>query len=103
MAIDPLQITKLDSLLHQQSRLLIMTMLFPVESADFLYLLQETALTKGNLSTHLAKLEKADYLSVEKTYRGKTPLTIYALTTSGRDAFATYRRQLREIADALPE
>ncbi len=103
MAINPNDITSLDPLIHQPTRLLILTTLYPVESADFLYLLQETGLTKGNLSAHAAKLEQALYVAVEKTYRGKTPLTIYRLTANGRRAFDTYRKQLQALAAALPD
>jgi DNA-binding MarR family transcriptional regulator len=102
MAMQPEVITSLDPLIHQQTRLLILTTLYPVERADFLYLLKETDLTRGNLSAHIAKLEDAGYVAVEKTYRGKTPLTIYELTDQGRRAFDTYRRQLQALAAALP-
>jgi DNA-binding MarR family transcriptional regulator len=102
MAKQPEVITSLDPLIHQQTRLLILTTLYPVERADFLYLLKETDLTRGNLSAHIAKLEDAGYVAVEKTYRGKTPLTIYELTDQGRRAFDTYRRQLQALAAALP-
>ncbi len=70
-----------------------MTILSAVESADFLYLQRETGLTKGNLSSHLAKLEEEKYIIIEKTYKGKIPLTICRLTKAGRDAFARYRAQ----------
>jgi DNA-binding MarR family transcriptional regulator len=103
MAVNPIDITSLDPLIHQQTRLLILTTLYPVERADFLYLLKETNLTKGNLSTHLAKLEGANYIGVEKTYRGKMPLTLYWFTKEGRAAFDHYREQLRTLADSLPE
>ena len=51
-------------------------------------------LTKGNLSSHLSKLEQAGYVAIEKTYRGKLPLTLCRLTKSGRKAFEEYRNQL---------
>ena len=102
MAVNPHDITSLDPLIHQPTRLLILTTLYPVESADFLYLLQETGLTKGNLSAHVSKLEQAGYVSLEKTYRGKMPLTIYRLTVNGRNAFNTYRDQLQSLATSLP-
>jgi DNA-binding MarR family transcriptional regulator len=103
MALTPTDITSLDPLIHQPTRLLILTTLYPVESADFLYLLQETGLTKGNLSAHTSKLEEAGYVAVEKTYRGKTPLTIYQMTENGRNAFNTYREQLKLLASQLPD
>jgi len=72
---------------------MIVTILNAVESADFLYLQHETGLTKGNLSAHLAKLEEGGYVEIEKTYKGKIPLTVCRLTDAGRDAFSRYRAQ----------
>jgi DNA-binding MarR family transcriptional regulator len=83
----------IDRLIHEPARLTIATILNAVESADFLYLQRETGLTKGNLSAHLAKLEEAGYVAIEKTYRGKIPLTILQLTEKGRSAFQAYRKQ----------
>jgi DNA-binding MarR family transcriptional regulator len=83
----------IDRLIHEPARLVIATILNAVESADFLYLQRETGLTKGNLSAHLAKLEEAGYATIEKTYRGKIPLTILRLTDKGREAFRGYRTQ----------
>lgn len=48
-----------------------------------------------NLSSHLAKLEAANYVKIEKTYRGKIPLTICRLTPAGRTAFKQYRAALK--------
>jgi DNA-binding transcriptional ArsR family regulator len=58
--------------------------LYLVKKADFLYLLGQTDLTKGNLSSHLAKLEEAGYVEIEKTYCGKIPITVCRLTKKGR-------------------
>jgi DNA-binding MarR family transcriptional regulator len=68
-----------------------------VESADFLYLRRETSLTKGNLSSHLYKLEDAGYVQIEKTYKGKIPLTVCSLTEKGRQAFENYREQIKNF------
>jgi DNA-binding MarR family transcriptional regulator len=92
-----LTIEGIDRMIHEPARLIIMTILNAVESADFLYLQRETGLTKGNLSAHLAKLEVEGYISIEKTYKGKIPLTICRLTQSGRDAFGRYRDQWNMI------
>ena len=86
----------LDRLVHEPGRLAIVSLLSAVEEADFLYLLNETGMTKGNLSSHLAKLESGGYVKIEKTYRGKIPLTVCTLTPSGRTAFKSYRAALRE-------
>ena len=63
-----------------------------VKEADFQYLHQATGLTKGNLSVHLSKLEEAGYIAIEKTFRGKYPLTICRLTEPGRAALDNYRK-----------
>jgi DNA-binding transcriptional ArsR family regulator len=90
-------ITDLDRLIHEPARLLIVTILSALESADFLFLQHQTGLTKGNLSAHLSKLEQAGYVKIEKTFKGKLPLTICQLTESGSKGLATYRRQMGDF------
>lgn len=92
MSSDSWSVGDIDRLIHEPARLIIVTILNAVESADFLYLQRETGLTKGNLSAHLSKLEEAGYVAVEKTYKGKIPLTICRLTDIGRDSFRSYRK-----------
>jgi DNA-binding transcriptional ArsR family regulator len=92
-------VTGLDRLIHEPARLLIVTILSSVVSADFLFLQRETGLTKGNLSAHLSKLEEAGYVKIEKTFKGKLPLTICRLTSSGKKALIQYRQQLQEFMD----
>jgi DNA-binding transcriptional ArsR family regulator len=90
-------ITDLDRLIHEPARLLIVTILSALESADFLFLQRETGLTKGNLSTHLTKLEQAGYVRIEKTFKGKSPLTVCRLTETGSKGFEAYRHQMGEF------
>lgn len=97
------EITEVNRVLHEPARLLIVTMLYAVETADFLYLLRESGLSKGNLSSHLSRLEAAGYVSIEKTFRGKIPLTICRLTDGGREAFRAYRDHLKRVVNTLPE
>jgi len=92
-------VTDLDRLIHEPARLLIVTILASVVSADFLFLQQETGLTKGNLSAHLSKLEEAGYVKIEKTFKGKLPLTVCKLTTAGKKALTGYRQQLQDFMD----
>jgi DNA-binding transcriptional ArsR family regulator len=87
-------VTELDRVIHEPARLLIVALLAGVKQADFLWVLNQSALTKGNLSSHLAKLEEAGYVEIEKTYRGKTPLTLLRLTRQGHAAFQGYRKSL---------
>ena len=99
MSNDLRSLADVDRLLHEPSRTIIVAILVAVESADFLYLQRETGLTKGNLSVHLSKLEEAGYVNIEKTYRGKVPLTLCRLTDEGRKAFDTYRKQLKKFVE----
>ncbi|MDA8216962.1 MAG: transcriptional regulator [Dehalococcoidales bacterium] len=92
-----------DRIVHEPSRLIIMALLFPLEHADFLFLLHETGLTKGNLSAHLSRLEEAGYVAIEKTFRGKVPQTICHLTEDGRTAFRDYRERLKRAVESMPE
>ena len=66
-------LTNVDRVIHEPARLMIVAILYAVDSADFLYLLRETGLTKGNLSAHLSRLEEAGYIEIEKRFRGKIP------------------------------
>lgn len=86
-----------DRIIHEPARLLIMTILSMAEKADFLFLLNETGLTRGNLSTHLSKLEETGYVEIEKTYRGKIPQTLCAITPAGLEAFEKYRKQINKF------
>jgi len=90
-----------DRLLHEPARLMIVTILYPLDQSDFLYLLRETGLTKGNLSAHLMKLEEAAYIEIEKTFRGKVPMTLIKLSPLGRTAFMEYRNKLKEIMEQI--
>ena len=104
MVTDPdfRQFADLDRIVHEPARLAVMAVLYTVESADFLYLLHSTGLTKGNLSSHLMRLEEAGYVQSTKSFRGKTPLTTCAITDAGRAAFQGYRARLRQAVDSLP-
>jgi DNA-binding MarR family transcriptional regulator len=87
----------LDRVIHEPARLLLVALLSVVKEADFLYLLRESRLTKGNLSSHLSKLEDASYVEIEKTYRGKIPLSLVRLTPSGKTAFQNYRKAMNGL------
>ena len=93
-------ISMLDRVIHEPGRLMIVALLSGIEEADFLYLLHETALNKGTLSSHLARLEEAGYVEITKTYRGKVPQTLLKLTRAGRKAFDQYRKTVKEALSA---
>jgi len=88
------EIAQLDRLIHEPARLTIMLILYGVSEADFLYLQREGGFTQGNLSGHLAKLEEAGYVEIEKKFKGKVPLTVCRLTGAGQAAFSGYSRRM---------
>lgn len=88
-------LSDLDRTVHEPARLMIVSLLYLAREVDFLWLLNQTELTKGNLSTHLGKLEQTGYVEVEKRFRGKIPQTFYRLTKAGRRAFQQYRQAMR--------
>lgn len=96
-------IKKLDRIIHEPSRLLIMAVLISVKEADFKYLLLKTGLTKGNLSVHSEKLEKAGFIKIEKKFDGKKPKTIYRITDKGMDALKKYLKLTKDFIKNLEE
>ena len=86
---------ELDVLLHSQLRLAVMSILVSVESADFVYIKQQTEATAGNLSVQLEKLQSAGYISIEKGYKGKKPCTTCRITLQGVEAFSNYVEALK--------
>jgi len=87
----------IDRLVHEPARLLIMVHLYVVESADFTFLMNQTGLTWGNLSSHITKLEEAEYVTIEKKFVGKKPQSIASLTAAGREAFDVYRQEMQNL------
>ena len=99
MPADVRALSDLDRIIHEPARLALAAILSVVESADFLYLQRETGLTKGNLSSHLAKMEEAGYVAIEKTYRGRIPLTLVRLTDAGAAAYKAYRARFKKFLE----
>ena len=91
----------IDRLVHEPARLSILAVLKGVEEADFFFLLDQTALTKGNLSSHVGKLEAAAYVKVKKAFVGKIPRTVYRLTPKGEAALRRYREHLSAAFTAM--
>jgi DNA-binding MarR family transcriptional regulator len=97
------KITEVDRLIHEPARLAIMALLYVVESADFTFLMTQTGLSWGNLSTHMTRLEEAGYIEVEKSFKGRRPNTSLSLTDGGRTAFQEYRQHMQQMLNELPE
>jgi len=101
---DPIKaLNEFDRVIHEPARLRLIALLSVVEEADFVFLQRQTGLTGGNLSTHVARLEGAGYVLVEKGYRGKRPRTSLSLTAEGRAALARYRRTLHTLLSGAIE
>jgi DNA-binding MarR family transcriptional regulator len=88
------EVAQLDRVIHEPVRLMIMIILQGAGEADFLYLQRECELTQGNLSTHLAKLETAGYVEIQKKFKGKRPLTVCRLTPIGEEALSSYSQSI---------
>ena len=97
---EPLDSRTIDKVIHEPARLLIITQLYVVEEADFIYLMRKTGLTWGNLSSHMTKLETAGYIEVVKKFVEKKPHTILKLTKEGRKAFIHYRKKMKQVLNA---
>lgn len=89
--------TNLDRVIHEPARLMLVALLAGVREADFLWLQRESSLTKGNLSSHLTRLEEAGYVEVQKTFKGKVPLTVIRLTRAGKAAFEGYKKKMKGL------
>jgi DNA-binding MarR family transcriptional regulator len=96
-------LAQIDRVIHEPARLLILAYLSVVESADFLFLMNQTNLTRGNLSSHLSKLESAGYVEIKKEFVDKIPRTLLALTEKGRNAFHEYCRNMKKVIDSLSD
>lgn len=91
------QLPEVNRLIHEPARYQIMALLSVVERVEFLFVLNHTHLTPGNLSAHVKKLEAARYLLVKKKFIRKVPRTFLEITERGKSAFEEYRRAMAEM------
>ncbi len=96
-------LAEIDQVIHAPARLMILALLYVVENLDYVFLKNQTGLSWGNLSTHLTKLDNAGYVTIEKGYLGKKPHTKIQLTREGRRAFKSYKSNLQQVLDDLPD
>ncbi len=80
---------------------MIMAYLYVVKSADFLFIMRQTGLTKGNLSSHLSKLEAGGLIEIKKEFVGKIPRTFLSLSDNGRKAFEEYQQQMKQFLENI--
>ena len=95
-------IEEIDKLVHEPARLLLMAHLYVVDGADFVFILDQTGLTAGNVSSHMKKLIAVGYVEMEKAFVGNRPQTTYSLSKEGRKAFDAYRHNIEDILKMLP-
>ncbi|WP_431886931.1 transcriptional regulator [Micromonospora wenchangensis] len=94
--------SELDPVIHAQARLRVVVTLATLAEGDritFPRLQELLAMTAGNLSVHLRKLEDAGYVEIDKTHRGRTPTTLVRLSRRGRRAFEEYTENIRALLD----
>jgi len=97
MPKNPANLKNIDRVIHEPARLMIMTQLYVVESADFLFLQNQLKMTPGNLSAHLTKLEKAGYVEIVKEFIERKPHTALKLTNKGRNSFKEYQQNIKQV------
>ena len=102
MSNSPFDAGNIDRLIHEPTRLMIMSQLYVVESADFLFLQHQLQMTPGNLSAHLSKLEEAEYVEIVKEFIERKPHTALKLTKKGRVAFNNYRKNMKKVFENIP-
>jgi DNA-binding MarR family transcriptional regulator len=90
----------LNRLIHESARLVLVSNLYVVQEADFVYLANRTGFTSGKISSHMTKLETAGYVDITKEFVGKRPRTTYKLTETGRHEFEQYRANIEDLLNA---
>ena len=96
-------LVEIEKLIHEPARLMIMATLHFAESADFLFVERQTGLTRGNLSSHMSRLEAAGYIQVEKKFVDKIPRTMLRLTEEGRSALLAYTGRMQQVLDRVAD
>ena len=94
-------LAEIDKTIHEPARLMILATLHAVESADFLFVERQTGLTRGNLSSHMGKLEAAGYIEIKKEFVDKIPRTLLRITDEGREALLDYTHHMKQVLDNL--
>ena len=98
-----LSVPEIDTFLHEPARLRLLVFLSQLKRADFMYLLRQSGLSKGNLSVQMGKLGEAALISVDRNFVDNRPRTTYALTKRGREALRNYKRTMERVLAALPD
>jgi len=92
-----------DAFLHELVRLRLLAFLSALKRADFVYLLRQTGLSRGNLSVQMAKLAEAGLVDIDKSFVANRPRTVYSLTRKGRAALRAYKTDMTTLLETLPD
>ena len=98
---DSLALPDLERLVHEPARLSILTHLYVISKADFVFLMRQTGLTRGNLSSHMSKLEDAGLIEVTKEFVDRKPMTLLSITDKGREVLLDYRERMKRFLDQI--
>src|SRR5579864_8137613 len=85
-----------DRVVHEPTRLAMLTILEACECADFLFLASATGVSLGNIAGHLEKLEAAGFVTIAKRVRWTRACTEVRLTPAGREGIREHWRRLEE-------
>ena len=96
-------VPEIDAFLHEPARLRLLAFLSVLKRADFVYLLRQSGLSRGNLSVQMGKLSDAGLVRIEKSFVDNKPRTAYALTADGKRALRAYKREMAALLSALPD
>lgn len=92
---------ELTMFIHEPARLLLLTNLAAVRKADFVFLLNATGLSRGNLSVQMSRLEEKGLVSIEKMIKENRPCTVYQITRLGRAVLKRYKQSMMELLEFL--
>ncbi|MEJ2503910.1 MAG: transcriptional regulator [Gemmatimonadota bacterium] len=96
-------IPEIDAFIHEPARLRVLAFLAMVDAADFMYLLRQTGLSRGNLSVQTTRLEDADLITASKREVDGRLRTTYALTDRGRETLRAYKATMEQVLAAIPD
>ncbi|MDX1358940.1 MAG: transcriptional regulator [Clostridia bacterium] len=91
----------INKIVHEPARLKILAYLSMVDTCDFVYLMYKTGLSKGNLSSHLSKLETTGYIDIKKEFVEKIPRTLVSITTLGAKALYKYKTHMLKLLNSF--
>ncbi len=89
----------IDPVIHERVRLAIVSALAVAPEMSFNDLKATLDVSDGNLSAHATSLQKAGYVEIAKTFKGRRPFTTMRLTAVGREAFRRYLETLRKVIE----